>query len=455
MIIYKGGKPHCSVRDKFPVNWLFEESDSGYMDSRLFALWFEQVFVKHCGAERPVVLILDNHESHLSATLLDSAKTNNIDILTLPSHTTHILQPLDVACFNHVKAAFTDVAADLSMLNQSNVISRINLPMTLSASIDKVCSPKLIKDSFRKTGIFPLDSKALDWSQIRESAVSADSSGVLTRNAPSTSAAASASTSTPPACPMASAVQHCATCKCHEHTIPNGTHCPTCLNMIKDRHPVASVLKLPDELQELFVIPGKKCYGTEKAPKRNAAPLGRHVTGQEWMDVVREKTKKRQEEEINKEERKKVREERKIEKEKEVEEKKKKKVEKEKAKAASQANGRPKSKRVAGKKSKAAPSRDSDADDDDDMPLMNKRVRRTPKKIIQLDESSDADSDEEKIPCNMCHRVVPAGGDGMEDDAWVQCDMCDSWYHVVCVELPFDLPVGEDDVYICGPCENL
>ena len=40
---------------------------------------------------------LDAHASNLSIGLIDKAIENNVILLCLPPHTTHMLQPLDVA----------------------------------------------------------------------------------------------------------------------------------------------------------------------------------------------------------------------------------------------------------------------------------------------------------------------------------------------------------------------
>lgn len=42
-----------------------------------------------------------------------------------------------------------------------------------------------------------------------------------------------------------------------------------------------------------------------------------------------------------------------------------------------------------------------------------------------------------------------------EGDAvtWVQCDGgCDMWYHMVCVGLPEDHVMADEDDYICSSC---
>ena len=53
---------------------VFKSIFTGYIDKELFSVWFEKVFLKHCGRSRPVVLLMDNHDSHYSLDLLEKAK---------------------------------------------------------------------------------------------------------------------------------------------------------------------------------------------------------------------------------------------------------------------------------------------------------------------------------------------------------------------------------------------
>jgi hypothetical protein len=52
------------------------------------------------------LLILDGHGSHVTTDVVKTARSVGLDLLTLPSHTLHALQPLDVSCFKPFKQAF-------------------------------------------------------------------------------------------------------------------------------------------------------------------------------------------------------------------------------------------------------------------------------------------------------------------------------------------------------------
>lgn len=52
---------------------------SGYMETDLFNKWFKEIFLEHCGVRRPVLLVYDNHSTHVSLELLDMAKANQVN----------------------------------------------------------------------------------------------------------------------------------------------------------------------------------------------------------------------------------------------------------------------------------------------------------------------------------------------------------------------------------------
>ncbi|GBM61467.1 hypothetical protein AVEN_96575-1 [Araneus ventricosus] len=73
--------------------------DTGYVNSYLFIDWLKH-FVMHAkpSTEDPVLVIADSHTSHCSLPAILFYRENRITFLTLPPHTSHVLQPLH-KCF--------------------------------------------------------------------------------------------------------------------------------------------------------------------------------------------------------------------------------------------------------------------------------------------------------------------------------------------------------------------
>ncbi|XP_069134293.1 uncharacterized protein [Argopecten irradians] len=170
-IVFEKSFPGGSYRDGIPQEWLFGTSPNGYMDAELFEKWFEQIFLKFASKERPLLLLMDNHESHLSLGVIEKARANRVDLLCLPPHTTHILQPLDVALFRPLKKEFSNLAVSLGYANPHLMIGNGRFSQVLHSAMDRVFSPFNIKTAFRKCGIVPLDPNAIDKSRLTASDV--------------------------------------------------------------------------------------------------------------------------------------------------------------------------------------------------------------------------------------------------------------------------------------------
>lgn len=82
---------------------------SGWITSEIFVQWFQHFIRSYAKptAESPVLLIMDNHEAHISLQIIKLAKENHVILLTLPPHTSHKLQPLDKSVYYALKKYIT------------------------------------------------------------------------------------------------------------------------------------------------------------------------------------------------------------------------------------------------------------------------------------------------------------------------------------------------------------
>ena len=90
-----------------PPGTLGLSSPSGWMTTELFLECLRH-FVKHvrCSKTERALLLLDNHESHVSIEATDFCRDNGIILLTFPPHCSHRLQPLDGTVFGPFKTFY-------------------------------------------------------------------------------------------------------------------------------------------------------------------------------------------------------------------------------------------------------------------------------------------------------------------------------------------------------------
>lgn len=102
LTIFKYDRLPKSVLEVAPINWSIGKSDSGWMQSEQFFEYFANVFdpyVSNNNIQRPIIVFLDGHASHLSLSLSTFCREKFIILVCLPPNSTHIMQPLDVAFF--------------------------------------------------------------------------------------------------------------------------------------------------------------------------------------------------------------------------------------------------------------------------------------------------------------------------------------------------------------------
>jgi hypothetical protein len=100
------------------------------------------------------LLVLDGHGSHATPEFDAYCTENNIITLCLPAHTSHITQPLDVACFSPLKTAYSQHILDLARKGIFHVDKTDFLIMYHRARC-KVFTEVNIQSGFRATGLVP------------------------------------------------------------------------------------------------------------------------------------------------------------------------------------------------------------------------------------------------------------------------------------------------------------
>ena len=85
-------------------------SPSGWTNNDIGLAWLEQVFdryTKKKARQSYRLLIVDGHGSHLTMEFIDYCDDNKILLAIYPPHSTHTLQPLDVAMFKPLSTAYS------------------------------------------------------------------------------------------------------------------------------------------------------------------------------------------------------------------------------------------------------------------------------------------------------------------------------------------------------------
>jgi hypothetical protein len=117
-------------------------------------------------ADEPVLLILDGHISRANLTALMIFCLFNVDVLILPGHTTHVLQPLDVAVNSPLKTEFKNqltqrTSAILEQLQERQATKadtlRCQMVSAFLNAFHAVTTPGTLCNAFETTGFTPFN----------------------------------------------------------------------------------------------------------------------------------------------------------------------------------------------------------------------------------------------------------------------------------------------------------
>lgn len=382
-----------------PVGAIYGCSVNGWSNETLFFEWIQH-FQKNVKSsiEEPVLLILDNHSSHISIDIFNFCKQNGIVMVTIPPHTSHRLQPLDVTFFSSLKAAFN---RECDLFMKSRVYEKISpyeLAELFNKAYMKVATMDKGQSGFKSCGIWPFNPDKFN--NIDNEPCASFRDIVLEDNETVTEEPQNEVEKNPnrpkPSCPDRSADQFPGSSK--------ETQVPIVWNIdppFQKSVESSAINPKPVKVAEISPLPKKTKIGNPQEQQTKGRPKGKSVI----LTATPEKIKL----------------ELKIAIKKEKDELKKVKEEKKKAKAANPEKNktRPKTKLGSVGKKKIAHKRklklDSESSSDDDVCL---------KDICDDNEVDDIDLTEDV--CLVC------GECGKDQEVWFRCVICGHWSHDEC-----------------------
>lgn len=143
------------IRDG-PTGSIGAANGSGWMQDDEFLVFLHH-FANHTkpSQETKVLLLLDNHASHVSLSALNFCRQHGIVMLTFPPHCTHKLQPLDRSVFRSFKGRFNMHLDHWIKIHPGINATIYDLLGIVSKALPQAATPENIMSGFRCTGIWP------------------------------------------------------------------------------------------------------------------------------------------------------------------------------------------------------------------------------------------------------------------------------------------------------------
>ena len=173
-------KVHCvgfyaDDDDGRPVT--FSRSPSGYMDDELGLDYISKHFDRYTACVESVdltastttstidanasmtyrMLIVDGHSSHIACPVVEYALDHQIILYCLPAHSTHRMQPLDVACFGPLAQAYRSALQSFIYQNPGRAFGKQEFWKCLCIARDQALTKSNIMSGFSASGLCPFD----------------------------------------------------------------------------------------------------------------------------------------------------------------------------------------------------------------------------------------------------------------------------------------------------------
>ncbi|GAB7336822.1 hypothetical protein MBLNU13_g11328t1 [Cladosporium sp. NU13] len=139
--------------------WHFACTKKGYTNNKINIYWIKHVFEPLTGATangKPRILISDGLASHECLKVMTFCYEHNIILCRLPSHTSHKLQPCDVAVFGPLKTAYREQVERL-FRGGAGTIGKQHFTLLYSRARATAMTARNVRSAWSKAGLVPLN----------------------------------------------------------------------------------------------------------------------------------------------------------------------------------------------------------------------------------------------------------------------------------------------------------
>jgi len=167
LIIHKGKVIGKNWKNGAPYGAIVRATPTGWITKEVF-LEYGKMFVKFLQDHKlvdglPHVVVMDNHHSHtFNLEVLQLLKDNSVVVFGLPSHTSHILQPLDKVPFSILKSKWNEEMRLYTRNTGGKALTKAEFFRVFNPCFEQAMTTEHAQAGFRGTGLFPVNVKAIN-----------------------------------------------------------------------------------------------------------------------------------------------------------------------------------------------------------------------------------------------------------------------------------------------------
>ncbi|KAI0991865.1 hypothetical protein K3495_g16322 [Podosphaera aphanis] len=157
LVIFKGKNPQLSWFEESTPDSTYTTTENGWPSNMTALAWLKEVFLPQTTPEgnRSRMLLLDGHSSHATVDFMWECKTNNVHLVVLPPHSSHVLQPLDLGVFSPLKHHYRSIISDLAYLDDATPIKKRRFLAAYNQARTEALTSRVLRSSCKATGLVP------------------------------------------------------------------------------------------------------------------------------------------------------------------------------------------------------------------------------------------------------------------------------------------------------------
>jgi hypothetical protein len=166
LVIHRGELPNKPLDHWFPPsqecpNWFYGFTTKGWTNNDYGLAWLTEIFLPktyHQGNWR--ILVLDGHGSHITGEFQYECLINQVILIYLLPHSSHLLQPCDLGPFAHLKRAYSNNLKAYITPGKAQ-LSRAQFNLLYEKARRVGLTEQYIKAGWSRTGLYPYNPQRI------------------------------------------------------------------------------------------------------------------------------------------------------------------------------------------------------------------------------------------------------------------------------------------------------
>ncbi len=143
-------------------------TETGWMKGSAFVAWLAEFdrFVEWLSIERPVVLFIDGHASHITIDAARFCRDHGIIYHLLVINASFVLQPFDVGIYSELKTNWRKAVSLWAVTNLNSNVDKRTFPAIFKTAWQGIMQASYAVRAFKHAGIFLFNVKAVEYGRL-------------------------------------------------------------------------------------------------------------------------------------------------------------------------------------------------------------------------------------------------------------------------------------------------